>query len=65
METSLWCIDDICRQAPRDFDTRLQIIFGGSAVRNRLFAYHGYCLKRMLIEAPTGSPDALHAFAPF
>jgi hypothetical protein len=58
METSLWCIDDICRQAPRDFDTRLQIIFGGCAVRNRLFAYHGYCLKRMLIEAPTGSLDA-------
>jgi hypothetical protein len=58
METSLWCIDDICRQAPRDFDTRLQIIFGGCAVRNSLFAYHGNCLKRMLIEAPTGSLDA-------
>jgi hypothetical protein len=57
METSLWCIDDICRQAPRDFDTRLQIIFGGCAVRNSLFAYHGNCLN-VLIEPPAGSLGA-------
>jgi hypothetical protein len=32
----------------------------GCAVRNSLFAYEGNCLKRVLIEAPTGSLDAAH-----
>jgi hypothetical protein len=55
MATSPWCIDDICRQAPRAFDTRVKIIFGGSAVRNRMFAYQGHHFKRVLIEASIGS----------
>jgi hypothetical protein len=36
--------------APRGFNTRLQIIFGGCAVRSREFTYHGNRRKRTLIE---------------